>query len=238
MVQRGQSWNLPPPDFNDAGEPTIHSIADRLGCIRPNSDIALPQARIGFPENTQETQQLISHLESLENSQEQEDHASSPPQLAFDANVGRRASWGSAQDLSEWEDNIQTPDHLPLNTLATPEMNFASPMLASPMLASPNTAIPPQNNFGGSWSPPTPMIPLGPGYGTTPNQSYQPQSFMMFPNQGMPNQGMPSQGMPSQGMHSGIKQQYVLGSQGMQVIDNPMISPIYHDANGDEGWNT
>ncbi|KAH6883530.1 hypothetical protein B0T10DRAFT_540127 [Thelonectria olida] len=42
MVLNNQPWELGEPELNDRGQPVIHNIAQKLGCIRPNSDIDLP----------------------------------------------------------------------------------------------------------------------------------------------------------------------------------------------------
>ncbi|KLU92044.1 hypothetical protein MAPG_10991 [Magnaporthiopsis poae ATCC 64411] len=38
MVRGSRAWDLGEPELNDRGQPVIHDIASRLGCIRPNSD--------------------------------------------------------------------------------------------------------------------------------------------------------------------------------------------------------
>ncbi|KAH7202704.1 uncharacterized protein BKA55DRAFT_547471 [Fusarium redolens] len=42
MVVNNQPWELGEPELNNHGQPIIHSIAQKLGCIRPQSDIELP----------------------------------------------------------------------------------------------------------------------------------------------------------------------------------------------------
>ncbi len=41
MVRNNQQWELGEPELNKRGQPVIHNIASKLGCIRPNSDIDL-----------------------------------------------------------------------------------------------------------------------------------------------------------------------------------------------------
>ncbi|UKZ76720.1 hypothetical protein TrVFT333_004429 [Trichoderma virens FT-333] len=55
MVRTNQQWDLGEPELNDRGQPVIHNIAQKLGCIRPNSDIDLPVHSV-FPENEQQGQ--------------------------------------------------------------------------------------------------------------------------------------------------------------------------------------
>ncbi|KAL6874885.1 N-terminal fungal transcription regulatory domain-containing protein [Trichoderma novae-zelandiae] len=61
MVRTNQPWDLGEPELNDRGQPVIHNIAQKLGCIRPNSDIDLPVHSI-FPENTQDLEELARQL--------------------------------------------------------------------------------------------------------------------------------------------------------------------------------
>ncbi|KAH8652878.1 hypothetical protein BGZ61DRAFT_500788 [Ilyonectria robusta] len=42
MARDQQRWDLGEPELNDRGQPVIHNIASKLGCIRPKSDIDLP----------------------------------------------------------------------------------------------------------------------------------------------------------------------------------------------------
>ncbi|KAF5268203.1 hypothetical protein FOXYS1_911 [Fusarium oxysporum] len=50
MVRNNQSRDLSEPELNDRGQPVIHNIAQKLGCIRPNRDIGLPVHSV-FPED-------------------------------------------------------------------------------------------------------------------------------------------------------------------------------------------
>jgi hypothetical protein len=82
MVQNHQSWDLGEPEINDRGQPVIHDIASRLGCIRPNSDIDLPVQSV-FPETEAECNQLASQLEAYQHEdyshQEDEQMPQVPP---------------------------------------------------------------------------------------------------------------------------------------------------------------
>lgn len=66
MVRNGQSWDLGEPELNDRGQPIIHNIASKLGCIRPNSDIDLPVHSV-FPEDEQGLADLAKQLEEQQN---------------------------------------------------------------------------------------------------------------------------------------------------------------------------
>lgn len=99
MVRSGQQWDLGEPDLNDRGQPVIHNIAQKLGCIRPNSDIDLPVHSV-FPEDEQGLADLASQLEAQ---QQQEDalparhHAASEPR-------DDRASSSELDSHSDFED--------------------------------------------------------------------------------------------------------------------------------------
>lgn len=62
MVRNSQTWDLGEPDLNDRGQPVIHNIAQKLGCIRPNSDIDLPVHSV-FPEDEAGMTELARQLE-------------------------------------------------------------------------------------------------------------------------------------------------------------------------------
>ncbi|RKK65281.1 hypothetical protein BFJ69_g16422 [Fusarium oxysporum] len=49
MVLNNQPWKLGEPELNNHGQPVIHSIAQKLGCIRPQSDTELSGHSV-FPE--------------------------------------------------------------------------------------------------------------------------------------------------------------------------------------------
>ncbi|KAG9250085.1 uncharacterized protein F5Z01DRAFT_427055 [Emericellopsis atlantica] len=65
MVREGQTWTLDEPTLNDRNLPVIHDIADKLGCIRPHSDIDLPISHI-FPEDERGLTELQAKLEAAE----------------------------------------------------------------------------------------------------------------------------------------------------------------------------
>ncbi|KAF7553993.1 hypothetical protein G7Z17_g3237 [Cylindrodendrum hubeiense] len=69
MVRSGQQWDLGEPELNDRGQPVIHNIAQKLGCIRPNSDIDLPVHSV-FPEDEAGMAELARQLEDQQKDQE------------------------------------------------------------------------------------------------------------------------------------------------------------------------
>ncbi|KAG8166528.1 hypothetical protein KVR01_002217 [Diaporthe batatas] len=95
MVRNGQQWDLGEPDLNDRGQPVIHNIAQKLGCIRPNSDIDLPVHSV-FPEDEQGLSELARQLE------EQQQHEKAGLGAEHDARTDRASS--SDLDHSDFED--------------------------------------------------------------------------------------------------------------------------------------
>ena len=62
MVRNSQPWNLGELDQNDRGQAVVHNIAQKLGCIQPNSDIDLPVHSV-FPEDEAGMNELARQLE-------------------------------------------------------------------------------------------------------------------------------------------------------------------------------
>ncbi|KAH9889166.1 hypothetical protein F4778DRAFT_393507 [Xylariomycetidae sp. FL2044] len=73
MVRAGQSWDLGEPELNDRGQPVIHNIATKLGCIRPNADADLPPHSV-FPEDEAGLTKLAAELEVQQQERERESH--------------------------------------------------------------------------------------------------------------------------------------------------------------------
>jgi hypothetical protein len=71
MVRNGESWELGDPELNDRGQPVIHDIASKLGCIRPSPD--LPYA---FPEGEQDFADLQAQLTAARSEMASEDAGS------------------------------------------------------------------------------------------------------------------------------------------------------------------
>ncbi|GAP92520.2 putative c6 transcription factor protein [Rosellinia necatrix] len=74
MVRNGQSWDLGEPELNDRGQPIIHNIATKLGCIRPNADADLPPHSV-FPEDEAGLTKLAAELEVQQLDREREAQA-------------------------------------------------------------------------------------------------------------------------------------------------------------------
>ncbi|KAL5603470.1 hypothetical protein FOVSG1_006220 [Fusarium oxysporum f. sp. vasinfectum] len=66
MVRNNKSWDLGEPELNDRGLPLIHSIAQKLGCIHPDSDIDLSVCSV-FPEDEASMAELAQTFEDQGN---------------------------------------------------------------------------------------------------------------------------------------------------------------------------
>lgn len=102
MVRSGQQWDLGEPDLNDRGQPVIHNIAQKLGCIRPNSDMDLPAHSV-FPEDEAGLAELAAQLEAqqknemhLETADSRTDRASSSELDHSDFEDYRKAAFGGS----------------------------------------------------------------------------------------------------------------------------------------------
>ncbi|KAH8667488.1 hypothetical protein BGZ60DRAFT_377469, partial [Tricladium varicosporioides] len=71
MVRNNESWELGEPDMNERGQPVIHDIAFKLGCIRPSPD--LPSS---FPEGEEDFAELQAQLQAARGSMSSEDTGS------------------------------------------------------------------------------------------------------------------------------------------------------------------
>lgn len=100
MVRSGQPWELGEPELNDRGQPVIHNIASKLGCIRPNSDLDLPVHSV-FPEDEAGLAELARQLEEQQKDTNHTNSNTSPSTTACN-----RTSRASSSDLdhSDFED--------------------------------------------------------------------------------------------------------------------------------------
>ncbi|KAG6019573.1 hypothetical protein E4U19_007060 [Claviceps sp. Clav32 group G5] len=99
MVRNSQPWELGEPDLNDRGLPVIHDIAQKLGCIRPNSYVDLPVHSV-FPEDEAGMTELARQLEEQ---QSKEGGSESHQDVKDDFSYMDRAS-PSELDQSDFED--------------------------------------------------------------------------------------------------------------------------------------
>lgn len=104
MVRNQQPWELGEPELNDRGQPVIHNIASKLGCIRPNSDMDLPVHSV-FPEDEAGLAELARQLE--EQQKEAGTAAGIKHETESTCNRTDRAS-SSELDHSDFEDYRKT----------------------------------------------------------------------------------------------------------------------------------
>jgi hypothetical protein len=71
MVRNNESWELGDPEMNDRGQPVIHDIASKLGCIRHSPD--LPYA---FPEGAEDFAELQAQLQAARSDSHSDDSGS------------------------------------------------------------------------------------------------------------------------------------------------------------------
>ncbi|RKK65419.1 hypothetical protein BFJ69_g16300 [Fusarium oxysporum] len=94
MVRNNQSWDLGELGLNDRGQPVIHNIAQKLGCIRPNSDIDLPVHSV-FPEDEAGMAKLARQLED-----QQKEHKLQKESIKdADSSVYNRTKRASSSEL-------------------------------------------------------------------------------------------------------------------------------------------
>jgi len=102
MVRNQQPWDLGEPELNDRGQPVIHNIASRLGCIRPQSDVDLPVHSV-FPEDEQGLNELARQLE-----EQQRENANPNVKQEAECNRTDRASSSSSDvDHSDLEQDYR-----------------------------------------------------------------------------------------------------------------------------------
>jgi len=73
MVRNHESWDLGEPTRNDSGQPAIHDIVSKLGCIRDSPD--LPTV---FPETANDFAELRAQLQAAEDKEDRKTSVDSP----------------------------------------------------------------------------------------------------------------------------------------------------------------
>ncbi|OAA48599.1 Zn(2)-C6 fungal-type DNA-binding domain protein [Metarhizium rileyi] len=174
MVRNSQPWGLGEPDLNDRGLPVIHDIAQKLGCIRPNSDIDLPVHSV-FPEDEAGMAELARQLEEQQvrdgdSQRERErdlrdlrdvrdtdsstyqpnDRASSSELDHSDFEDYRRAAFGSGNAMTLSPQSFAGSNDFDFSPTAVPEMDPSNAVFASQ-----NHSI---SNF--SWSMPKSQLAM------------------------------------------------------------------------------
>ncbi|KAH7235853.1 hypothetical protein BKA59DRAFT_459414 [Fusarium tricinctum] len=122
MVRNNQSWDLGEPELNDRGQPVIHNIAQKLGCIRPNSDIDLPVHSV-FPEDEAGMAELARQLED-----QQKEHGTLKDSIKdTDSSVCNRTERASSSELdhSDFEHDYRKAAFGSTNAMTLSPQSFA-----------------------------------------------------------------------------------------------------------------
>lgn len=179
MVRNSQQWDLGEPELNDRGQPVIHNIAQKLGCIRPNSDIDLPVHSV-FPEDERGMQELAFQLEEqqrLEAEATKEMDSSSCQQ-------SERADRASSSELehSDFEPDFRVAQY---NTRDDPNANgYGSSMTLSPQSFT-------TSNSDFEMSQPPPELESQAIFPTTSPMVNSFPAWPMMTNKPQPNAHMP-----------------------------------------------
>jgi hypothetical protein len=123
MVRNSQSWDLGEPDLNDRGQPVVHNIAQKLGCIRPNSDIDLPVHSV-FPEDEAGMGELARQLEEQQPHEQDDIKDTRDAESANYARADRASS--SELDHSDLEQDYRKIAFGNQNALSLSPQSFAS----------------------------------------------------------------------------------------------------------------
>lgn len=99
MVRNSQQWDLGEPELNDRGQPVIHNIASKLGCIRPSSDMDLPVHSV-FPEDEAGLAELAAQLEMQQRVRDEQANIKCEP---VPSDGGRHDRAGSS-DIDQYSD--------------------------------------------------------------------------------------------------------------------------------------
>ena len=84
MVRNNESWELGDPEMNDRGQPVIHDIASKLGCIRPSPD--LPYA---FPEGAEDFTELQAQLQAARSESDDSGSQQTPHDASYSPALDR-----------------------------------------------------------------------------------------------------------------------------------------------------
>lgn len=121
MVRAAQAWELGEPELNERGQPVIHSIASKLGCIRPNNDPDLPMGSSVFPENEQDLAELASQLENHQQKREAEQAVSAAAAAAVAAAAAATQAESQSQNDTQAANavSVTMPSSAPGTMVAT-----------------------------------------------------------------------------------------------------------------------
>ncbi|KAM3504203.1 hypothetical protein MY11210_008438 [Beauveria gryllotalpidicola] len=129
MVRTSQPWDLGEPDVNERGQPVVHNIAQKLGCIRPNCDIDLPAHSV-FPEDETSMAELARQLEEQQPHEHDapSSHSATTATREGESSAYTRTDRASSSDLdhSDVEQDYRKMAFGSHNALSLSPQSFAS----------------------------------------------------------------------------------------------------------------
>ncbi|KAI7760065.1 hypothetical protein LZL87_014072 [Fusarium oxysporum] len=122
-VRNNQSWDLGEPELDHYGQPVIHSIAQKLGCIHPNKEIDLSEYSL-FPEDEVCMDEFTQQLKD----QQIEHEPWKEPMKDENSSMWNRTERASPSKLyhSNVEHDYQKAAFSNINTNALSPQNFIS----------------------------------------------------------------------------------------------------------------
>ncbi|KAI3567882.1 hypothetical protein IWW34DRAFT_839193 [Fusarium oxysporum f. sp. albedinis] len=122
-VRNNQSWDLGEPELDHYGQPVIHSIAQKLGCIHPNHEIDLSEYSL-FPEDEAGMDESAQQLKD----QQMEHKQRKEPMEDENSSTWNRTERASPSKLyhSNVEHDYQKAAFSNINTKVLSPQNFIS----------------------------------------------------------------------------------------------------------------
>jgi hypothetical protein len=90
MVRNNESWEMGEPNINDRKQPVIHSIAEKLGCIRPSPDLPY-----GYPGDAEEFAELQQQIENY--------NSNGSERKSYDDPISPRPTHTSSSESYHWD---------------------------------------------------------------------------------------------------------------------------------------
>jgi hypothetical protein len=236
MVRNGDPWELGEPELNDRGQPIIHNVAAKLGCLRPNSDLDLPVHSI-FPEDEAGMAELARQLQ--EHAATSSSSAGGSSQSRQEAEAGstythtERASSSAASDAEHSDLDLDTDyRRAAFGTASTVSLSPASlsypDFEISPPSAAPSDGFPHANQQ----SPAVPAHPNSFQWASRPTSMDFSQPQLWMASQGFMDADVMNSGVL--GSNYGIKPPHGFSSSCrnpgvMMGVGDPMIFSGYDE---------
>lgn len=193
MVRNSRPWDLGEPGLNGRGQPLVHNIAQKLGCVRPNSLIDLPGHSV-FPGNMVDMNELARQLK-----QQPHEHDEVKDNRDVESATYARADRASSSEVDHFDleqvyremafDNHNIPLLSPQSFANGSDFEYGTtPVAADPstMFTSQSSSLP---NFGTTNWPMHNKTPANPTTVQLTQQPSLPQKLAIL-NQGMLDNGL------------------------------------------------